>query len=137
MDRRFPKVGVAAFVVKGDKVLLNRRSGSHGNGTWSIGGGHLEFGEEPEDCARREIMEEMGINVKNLKFIGVTNDIFKNEGKHYVTIFYKCEFASGRLKTPDREFSKRWKWVTWREARKKRLFLPINNLIDMGIDPTK
>jgi len=49
-----PKVGVAIIVTRGDKVLLMKRMGPHGHGTWSTPGGHLEFGESPEECAARE-----------------------------------------------------------------------------------
>jgi 8-oxo-dGTP diphosphatase len=40
--------------------------------------------------AMRETKEETGLEIKNLKFIFATNDIFSKE-KHYVTIFIKCD----------------------------------------------
>ena len=52
MDR--PKVGVGVIVVKEGKVLLQRRRGAHGEGTWGFPGGHLEFKESWEECAKRE-----------------------------------------------------------------------------------
>lgn len=136
MAEKFPKVGIGVFVTKGGKVLLNKRKDdSHGDGTWSVSGGHLEFGEDLEHAARREVKEETGVNVKNLRFVGVTNDVYKKEKKHYITIFYIADFASGKIKNSD-EFSKEWRWVSWDDLP-KNLFLPIKNLFKQGFDPKK
>ncbi len=52
-----PKVGVGVIVVKEGKVLLLQRKNSHGSGTWCFPGGHLEYGESLEECAKREVLE--------------------------------------------------------------------------------
>ena len=71
-----PKVGVGVILCKENKVLLLKRKNAHGEGSWAPPGGHLEFNEELEDCVRREVEEETGLKVKNIKFIGITNDMF-------------------------------------------------------------
>ena len=43
--------------------------------------------ESWEECAKREVQEEMGISITHLKLGHVTNDIMESEDKHYVTIF--------------------------------------------------
>ena len=50
--------------------------------------GHLEFGEDPIDCVRREAFEEAGIELGSFKFVGVTNDVFETQDRHYVTLSY-------------------------------------------------
>ena len=65
--QRSPRVGVGVIVIKEVKVLLGKRKNSHGHGSWSFCGGHLEFGEGIEECARREAFEEAGISIKNLR----------------------------------------------------------------------
>ncbi|MEK6901677.1 MAG: NUDIX domain-containing protein, partial [Nanoarchaeota archaeon] len=82
---KVPQVGVGVLIVKNNKVLLGKRKNAHGEGTWCPPGGHLEFGESFEDCARRETFEETGISIKNIRFITATNDIFSEE-KHYITL---------------------------------------------------
>ena len=43
--------------------------------------------ESWEACATREVLEETGLEIHNVKFAHVTNDIMKDQNKHYVTIF--------------------------------------------------
>lgn len=58
-------------------------------GTWQFPGGHLEPGEELLDCGARETLEETGLKVEGKGVFTITNDVFLNEGKHYITIFAK------------------------------------------------
>lgn len=80
-----PRVGVGCLVMREGRVLLVR---SH-RGRWSTPGGHLDLGETPAVCAARETMEEAGIVVSNLEFVAITNDVFADTGKHYVTIWMR------------------------------------------------
>ena len=81
------RVGVAVFIRKDGKFLMQRRLGSHGAGSWSVPGGNLEFGESLEACARREVLEETNLQIKNIRFLTQTNDQFKDAAKHYLTIW--------------------------------------------------
>ena len=49
--------------------------------------------------------EEAGINAGNLKVLGFTEDVFEKEGKHYITVWLKGDWLSGKLKKSGREFS--------------------------------
>src|SRR5512132_3683825 len=86
MDQK-PQVGTAMIITRDDKVLLMKRKGTHGKGTWSTPGGHLDFGEPLEQCAAREAKEEVGVQVTDIRFRCVTNDIFESQGRHYITIW--------------------------------------------------
>ncbi|MBD3311793.1 MAG: NUDIX domain-containing protein [Candidatus Magasanikbacteria bacterium] len=131
-----PQIGVGVIVTKDDKVLLGKRKSSHGTGTWSFGGGHLEFGESIEDCARREIMEEVGINIKNIQNIAFTNDFFDTENKHYVTLFVTAEYKSGEVCRMEPDKCEIWDWFEW-DKLPRPLFLPIENLLSLGYNPFK
>ena len=82
-----PSVGVAAIVIKDHKVLLGKRKKAHGAGTWAFPGGHLKFNGSIEECAKREVFEETEIHIKNIRCGTFTNDIFREDQKHYVTLF--------------------------------------------------
>lgn len=96
MDKQ-ARVGIGVFVVKDGKFLLQKRTGAHGEGSWSLPGGHLEYGESFEGTARREVKEEAGLEIKNIRFAAITNDIFEAEDKHYATIWLISDWASGEL----------------------------------------
>lgn len=134
MDKR-PYVGVAIIVVKDHRVLLGRRKTTHGAGTWQFPGGHLEFNESIEDCAKREVLEETGIQIKDVRFGPYTNDIFDQEQKHYVTLFVIAQYESGIVEVREPEKSERWEWFEWTYLPQP-LFLPIQNLLKRNFVPT-
>lgn len=104
------------------------RKGAHGEGTWSVPGGHLEFGETIEDGAKREVEEETGLKITDIKIAGITNDIFKKEGKHYVTIWVTSNWENGEpeLMEPDKFLDLDWHTF---EDLPNNLFLPWNELL--------
>ena len=109
-----PKVGVGVVVVLEGKLLLGKRQGTHGAGSWSAAGGHLEFGETIEDCAKRELKEETGLEATSLILGPWTNNVI-DESKHYITIFVIVDQFSGEvvLKEPDK--CEGWHWFSWNE----------------------
>ena len=129
-----PKVGVGVVVVKDGKVLVGKRIGSHGAETWAFPGGHLEWNEKIEECAKRELTEETGITIKNIKPASFTNDIFKEEGKHYLTAFVICEYDSGEVEIKEPNKCLEWRWCSWDEIPTPR-FLPLHHLIESGYNP--
>lgn len=124
------------IIIKEGKVLLGKRKGSHGEGSWSFPGGHLEFGESLEECAEREVMEEAGITIKNIKKFYYTNDIFLTEGKHYVTCFVRADYGDGEVQILEPNKCEKWNWFEWNKLPEP-LFIPIQNLLSDKIDPTK
>ena len=113
---------------------MQKRKGSHGSGTWSFPGGHLEFGEEPEKSVVREVSEETGLKTTSAKFCGITNDIFEKEGKHYVTLYYLCE-VEGEPSIKEPEKCTEMGWFAWNELPTP-LFFCIENLLRTGFKPS-
>jgi 8-oxo-dGTP diphosphatase len=122
-----PKVGVGVIIRKSGKILLLKRKESHGSGTWCPPGGHLEWNESLEGCARRESKEESGCNIKNIEFLAITNDFFKKENKHYVTVFMKADYKSGNVAVREKDKASEIGWFK-KDALPKPLFLPLSNL---------
>ena len=82
------RVGVGVFILCPSGYVLLKRKGSHGEGEWSLPGGHLEFGESVADCARREAMEELGVEISNVVPVPFfSEDQFPDHGKHYITLY--------------------------------------------------
>lgn len=129
-----PHVGVGVIISKDQQVLLIRRSNAHGAGTWCPPGGHLEYGETPQQCAIREAQEETGVTITNPVFRAITNDVFEEEHKHYLTVWLEGTYVSGEpVIQSSRELSSVG-WFSW-DALPEPLFLPFEHLLTGQCDP--
>ena len=104
-----PKVGVGVMILRNNQVLLSKRKGSHGEGDESFPGGHLEYIESFEDCAKRETKEECGIEIHNIKFLYLAN-VTKYAPKHYVHIGLVADWKSREPKVLEPDKSEKWGW---------------------------
>lgn len=127
MESKRPKVGVGVLIVKDSKVLLGKRKGAHGAGGWCFPGGHLEYGESVEECARRELLEEAGIEAGDMIVGPYTNDIFEEEEKHYITLYIIGKYKDGEPKVCEPDKCEGWDWFDW-DNLPDNLFAPVARL---------
>lgn len=133
-ENKTVRVGVGVWVFNPNgQVLLGKRLSKHGNGTWAPPGGHLEFGETPEQCAARELFEETGLEIHTSKItpFAITNDVFKDEDKHYVTIHCHAYYHNGIARFIDvkeKDKCETWKWF-YLNKLPSPLFLSAKNLL--------
>lgn len=125
-DQKIPGVGTGIIVRSENRILLMRRSTSHGHGKWAAPGGYLEFGESPEDCAVRELEEETRLVVDGAQFLTFTNDVFQDSGKHDITLWFETEHEEQELGPTDEASEVRWFGLD--ELPEPR-FLPLDNLL--------
>jgi 8-oxo-dGTP diphosphatase len=128
MQKPNVRVGVACFIFKDGKFLMGQRKGSHGASTWSIPGGHQEYGETFEQTAAREVLEETGLKVSNIRFGAITNDFFPEDNKHYVSIWMISDYSEGQEEITEPDFYINQKWYGFDELPSP-LFLPWSNLL--------
>jgi ADP-ribose pyrophosphatase len=92
---------VGVVVLKGSRVLLVLRGREPSRGKWSIPGGVIELGETISDAARREVMEECGLEIEVGDVIAVRDAIVNDvEGRirfHYVLVDVVARWAGGEL----------------------------------------
>jgi len=129
-----PQVGVGVLVVQEGLVLLGRRIGSHGAGTWSAPGGKLEFGEELEACARRELLEETGLQARSIDPGPYSNDVFADAGRHFLTVFVVARGISGTPRNLEPDKCEGWAWFPW-DHLPTPLFAPLQTLLRIGWRP--
>ena len=110
-----PKVGVGISIFKDGKILLGKRKGSHGAGEYAFPGGHLEHMESFADCARREVKEECGIEIKNIRFQYLAN-VKKYAPKHYAHIGLIADWKSGEPKVLEPKKSESWGWYSMEKS---------------------
>ncbi|KAF2732973.1 hypothetical protein EJ04DRAFT_440020 [Polyplosphaeria fusca] len=113
MEKRI-KVGVGVVVHdERGNIVMGVRSGSHGAGTHQLPGGHLEHGEGFAACAAREVMEETGLQIKDVKVLAATSDVF-DSGEHYVTVFVRATRQHDVEPALEPDKCAKWEWVPWR-----------------------
>jgi 8-oxo-dGTP diphosphatase len=125
-------------------ILMGKRKGSHGAGTWSVPGGHVEYGDSALETCYRELEEETGLArdmVADLFPVTFVESVFEKEEKHYITLVFHGLIKPGielpslaqMLKEPEK--CSEWRWFnkdTLPPA--EELFLPVQNLMEAGYD---
>ena len=103
------RVGIGIMIFKDDQILLGKRKSSHGAGEYAFPGGHLEYMESFADCARREVLEECGVEIEKIKFQYLAN-IKHYAPKHYVHIGFIADWKSGEPEVLEPEKCEHWGW---------------------------
>jgi len=104
-----PRVGVGVIVMRDGKFLLGKRRNAYGDGEWALIGGKLDHGESIENCARREIREESGMEIQNVRFGSLMNSI-KYPPKHFLAIGMLADWKSGEPQIFPEEKISEWGW---------------------------
>ena len=108
-SRQYPErpiVGVGVVVWRGDNVLLARRGKPPRAGDWSLPGGAQKVGETVQEAARREVLEETGLDITVLGLIDVVDSITRDSGDsrirfHYTLVDLVAESAEGEAVAQD------------------------------------
>ena len=95
-----PKVGVGVFVVHEGKILLVRRTMRPEIGKWSVPAGFLDAGENPEETAVREALEETNLQVAIEELVGVYQNP-PGQGGASIFIMYKARLLGGQIQAGD------------------------------------
>lgn len=128
MDKEKPKVGVGVMILKNGKVLLHKRKNTHGGGEYAFPGGHLEYMESFAECAKRETREEAGVEIKNIRFLRLSN-LKEYPPKHYVDIGLIADWESGEPKLLEPEKGEDWDWYDM-ENLPEPLFFTIPSYVE-------
>jgi ADP-ribose pyrophosphatase YjhB (NUDIX family) len=107
-----PIVGVGVVVWHGDRVLLIRRGKAPRSGHWSLPGGAQQLGETVAEAARREVAEEVGLEVA-LGAIVATVDLIERDAHdriryHYTLVDFVAEAPSAALRPGSDAADARW-----------------------------
>lgn len=138
MENKKIGTGFGVMILRHNQILLGQRhsdpekadSALQGEGTWTMPGGKLHYGESFEEGARREVLEETGIKISAdaLRVISVLNSI--GEKAHFVTIglFLQDDLLpDAQVMEPD-EITQ-WKWFDL-DTLPSPLYLPSKMILD-------
>lgn len=116
-ESKFHIVAVSAMVRKDGKYLIMKRSEREiaFPGKWQAPGGKVEPNETLEEAVQREVLEEGGVKIKNIRYMR-SYDFMRPDGHHVVGIAFVCEWESGEVKISKAHTD--FAWATPEEAKK-------------------
>lgn len=128
-------VGFGVLMIRSNKVLLGKRHDDpekassllEGAGKWTMPGGKLHFGESFEDGAKREVLEETGIKLNNVKVICLNNDMVATA--HFVTVGLFSDDFEGDPRVTEPDEITEWKWFDM-DRIPKPMFFPSTKLLE-------
>ena len=92
----------------GLSVLLIQRGAAPYRGRWAIPGGFLEMNEDAMSCARRELMEETGLEISSLEEIGSFSEVDRDPRERVVSIAFFTLSCTRPVKGSDDAAQARW-----------------------------
>ncbi len=125
---------MAVVVTRDNGVLFGRRLAPGVDGEWQLPGGWIEPGETPREAARREVLEETGLELRELEFVAVTSNVFSPRS-HSITLYFEAECVDPQaLITSERDRCTGWEWKHWNDVT-TNLFMPLELLRQTGYRP--
>ena len=105
--RNRPVCSACGHIIYEDKVLLTLRDVEPKMGEWCLPGGFLEWGESPEEGAKRELFEETGLNAEELSLVGVYDSV-TGARLHVLLVAYRVTLWTGTPVAGDDASEVRW-----------------------------
>lgn len=75
-----PASATGCVLVVDNKILLVKRAREPKKDTWDLPGGFVETGESAEEALKREVLEELGVEIKEIKYINSVADKYEYSG---------------------------------------------------------
>ena len=127
MENKKIGAGVGVLVIKNKKILLGKRNEDpkkadsifHGEGSWTMPGGKIDFQEKIEKAAKRELFEETGIKAtsSDIQVFCLNEEIIKEA--HFITIGLIFKNCTQEPKVKEPEEITEWKWFSLNDLPKK------------------
>jgi 8-oxo-dGTP diphosphatase len=113
---RQTKIALKGIIVREDKILIAKRALTDkiGAGNWEVIGGKLEFGEDTETCLKREVREEVNLEI-DIEGIIYAKNVLINEETQMFLVVYLCRYKDGEVKLSDEHTD--FKWVNKEELK--------------------
>ncbi len=115
--QRYPEPTVGGFIINSEgEVLLCHSEKWMDN--YTIPGGHVELGEQIEDALKREMKEEVGMDVKPVRLLLMQEAIYSTEfykRRHFIFLDYLCKASSSEVRIDNDEIQS-YLWVKPKKA---------------------
>lgn len=120
--QRYPEPTVGALILNKNGDMLLVKSHKWGD-RYTIPGGHVEVGEGLASALKREIREEVGLEISAVRFLMVQEAVFSKEfwkPRHFIFFDFACKSKTGRVKVDGEEIQD-YRWVNPRRALRLKL----------------
>ncbi len=134
----YPGIAVVFFCHDGaGRYIMNKRSANarDEHGCWDVGGGGVKKGEMLEDALRREVKEEVGLDITNIVYVTSLATVH-GDGNPSLVISCLADYQSGEVRLMPDETDD-FKWVTLEEAVNFQLIDGIYDELKMAEDLRK
>lgn len=128
--QRYPEPTVGALILNRKGQMLLVKSHKWGD-RYTIAGGHVEVGERLEDALRREIREEVGLDITGIRFLMTQEAVFSDEfweRRHFIFFDFVCRCRDERVELDGKEIQS-YEWVEPGSALKLNLDTFTRNMV--------
>ncbi len=109
MTNNMINIACCGIINKNGKVLITKRNVSPFKNNFVIPGGKLDEGECLEDCLKREIFEETGLEIVKENFFDYYEVVLPN--RYYLVMYFICKIKNFNLNINNEEISE-YRWVS-------------------------
>lgn len=103
-----PRACVSAIIQRRDEILFVQRAHEPFKHYWDLPGGFLEAGEAPEEGLRREVREELQVEINILKMWKAYADTYRPEPTPLAVIYYICTLGQGSIHQQEEIADVKW-----------------------------
>jgi ADP-ribose pyrophosphatase YjhB (NUDIX family) len=119
-------VRVAAIIIENNKLLMICHK-KNNHEYYLLPGGKVEYMESLDVALKRELKEELNINI-NVKDIAIVSDSIDEKGtRHTINICFMCDYVSGDYKIGDEDILLKYKFTSCEDLESLEIHPPINN----------
>jgi len=93
-DEKRPRIRVAALIVEDGRILLVRHE-KESRSYWLLPGGGLDYGESLSDALRRELYEEIRVEIEPGPLVFVSETIAPDNTRHTVQMVFRARIIKG------------------------------------------
>jgi ADP-ribose pyrophosphatase YjhB (NUDIX family) len=118
-----------ALINEKQEILFAKRAQEPYKGKYDLPGGFLDFGENPSEAARRELQEEAGILLSDIRVLDITNNLY-DENTSTVDIVFACHDWEGVISSHDDVESFEWHPLSFMRSEQFAFDKPYRRIYD-------
>jgi nucleoside triphosphatase len=129
--QNYPEATVGALIVNDKEEILLVRSYKWGS-KYTVPGGHIELGERSETAIKREVKEEVGLDVQPIRLLLIQEAIYPSDyikHEHYIFLDYLCRADSSKVELDGKEIQE-YIWRLPKDALQLDLESFTRNLVE-------